>query len=815
VVPRTALAQVQTAQSLQHKFGRSRIVVGLAQPTSCRGILERGENDRTEGFGREIMDELGKTLGFEVAFVEFKDGSVFEPLRDREVDVISAVSVINERFEQLAYTSPVVVARGIVVTRKGADAPSGIQGLQHLRVSVANGGIAHQWCVSRGIKVNVAGALREALRDVRDGRADACVTTQLAARVDMQNFAIEELEEHPLDDTSFWRGFALAVRPSDTDLLSDLNAGLETLRQNGRFDAIYDRTIGRYQPREAPSLVSRRDAALAAGACLALAVAWGIGWVLSARRLRANTLALRESEQQMRELAECFPGLVYKYVLTTDGERAGLFANAKAEEWATLFPGFKVFGDYRETLLPSMHPDDRERYIHATDEARRTSLFMDVEYRMIDAQGKQHWMHSRIVPRHHARGTVWQGFLLDVTELRLAQQERHDLAEQLARTQKLESLGLMAGGIAHDFNNLLTAISGQIGLARIKLDPESPSAEHLNAAIDAVSRAGDLSRGLLTFSGRDLQNKSSLDLAAAVESSIPLLRGMVGTGVTLEWVNPGHPVGSVADRIQFEQVIMNLVTNASEACGKSGLVSISAGFESLTARDLALCSLNGDAVPGTFAAIRVKDTGSGIASSDIARVFEPFYSTKFAGRGLGLAVVATIIRRHHGALRIESHSGTGSVFTVYFPMQDAATPAPAKSFIPAPVRTGEVLVVDDEPAVRRITAQMLEFKGWRCVQAADAQDALREVSDPNRRFQLVVVDVTMPGVSGPELVSMIRQRDSELPVVMMSGYAMEDSRWHDVSRQADAFVGKPFSSDDLMIAAETAMRLKPSRHSRH
>lgn len=784
---------------LVHRWPRSKLVVGLSTPHYCRGLLMYQADGSVGGFGRDIMVEVGQALGLEIEFVELDKRDAIEALSAGDVDAVSLMGVLDDRLDRIGYTAPVVVARGAMLMRDGEKPPADLTELAKLRLTAASLGVAHQWCASRGLAFNPNRSLRDAMMDVRDGRADVCITTQIAGRVDMEAYHIAGLTEHPLNDGGLWRAYALAVRTGDSDLMADLNAAMAVLRQNGRFDSVYDATVGPYQPREAPTTVDARSAVMIGVLLSVIAAAWCLAWVLSARRLRERTQTLTARESELTRLADSFPGVFYNYTLTHDGRRIAGYVNAHGPQWETLFENFKLFGDYRETLLPRMHPEDRERYVAATTVARESSGALDIEYRLLDRALRYHWIHSRIVPVETPEGTDWQGLLLDVTELRTAQYERQRLTEQLAQSQRLESLGLMAGGIAHDFNNLLTALGGQIELAASKLPPAAASLQHLDAARGGVRRATELARQLLSFSGKDPHSKEAVELGATVDSLLPLLATNVPPAVVIKPLEQDQPVHCLADRMQLEQVVMNLITNAAEACGPAGSVWIDVSTRLLDAAALSLCTFRAEARPGKFACLCVRDNGSGIGSDAISRIFEPFFTTKFAGRGLGLAVVATIVRRHGGAIAVTSTPGEGSTFKVYLPACEA--PAEASPTTLAAPASGAVLVIDQEPTLRAVAAHMLELKGWRCVQAADAESALAHLASDPDGIAFALVDSALANAPECELLSELRRFNPSLPLVLMEDHASVLAH-----EEGAIHLGKPFSAAQLMVAADQAVR---------
>ncbi|HJU83649.1 MAG TPA: PAS domain S-box protein [Holophagaceae bacterium] len=402
---------------------------------------------------------------------------------------------------------------------------------------------------------------------------------------------------------------------------------------------------------------------------------------------------------------------------------------------------------------------------------------------------------------HYEGRQVIQSVLRDVTEARKVQAEKEDLQRQLFQAQKMESLGILAGGIAHDFNNLLTGMLGHADLALTHLDANDPLHRHLEAVRKTALRASELTRQLLAYSGRGAFVLRKLDLTGMVEEMAELLEVSVPRAVSLKLdLGRGLPAIEV-DAAQIQQVVMNLVINAAEAMGGTeGTIRLSTGMERLDAE--AIRGLQGgEARPGEFVFLRVADTGCGMDEETLARIFEPFFSTKFTGRGLGLSALLGIVRGHGGGLRVRSSLGDGTVFTVYFPAAQGpiAEPAPAPGpAVSEKAGSGLVLVVDDDDMVRAVARQSLEMYGYEVIEAADGAQALDCVRDQGRHIRLVVLDATMPNLSGESTLRELHALLPELPVLLSSGYAEGETLERFPDLGTAHFLPKPYGPKDLL-----------------
>jgi PAS domain S-box-containing protein len=380
--------------------------------------------------------------------------------------------------------------------------------------------------------------------------------------------------------------------------------------------------------------------------------------------------------------------------------------------------------------------------------------------------------------------------------------------EAVRRTQKLESLGLLAGGVAHDFNNLLVAILGQTSLGLSRLPADSPARANLEKAVRAAERAADLTRQMLAYSGRGHFQVTSVDLNALILDNLHLFEVAVPKNVRLQsTLEPSLPWID-ADVGQIQQVVMNLITNAAEAIGeRPGTVTVTTGSRAVGIRDTALWRHTGEPLaPGTYVTLEVQDDGQGMSPAVRDRIFDPFFTTKFTGRGLGLAAVLGIVRGHKGGLQVESEAGRGTLFRLVFPRSHRAA-ASREAPRPAPrPASGTVLVIDDEEVVREAVADVLESEGIRYRLAADGDAGISVLREHGREIGLVLLDLSMPGRSGEETFRELRKVDGGVPVVLSSGYDEQEARSRFAPRDLAGFLQKPYRSPTLVAEVRRCLR---------
>ncbi|MCA1827505.1 MAG: ATP-binding protein [Myxococcales bacterium] len=395
---------------------------------------------------------------------------------------------------------------------------------------------------------------------------------------------------------------------------------------------------------------------------------------------------------------------------------------------------------------------------------------------------------------------------IDVTARQRAQEERARIQEKMLQTQKLESLGVLAGGIAHDFNNLLTVIQGNAAVALARLPDGHPVREPIDDIVGAAHRAADLTRQMLAYSGRGRFEIRPLDLRQQVREIANLLRSSIPKKVALRIDEPPYLPTVQGDPSQMHQVVMNLVLNAAEAIGeRDGDVTVGLGEEEVGAEG------GGDLVgrerlaDGRYVRLTVSDTGTGMDEKVRSRIFDPFFTTKSTGRGLGLAAVLGIVRGHGGALRIDSTPGRGTRFDVLLPAAGARA-YPAKSGEPSASRgRGTILVIDDEEHVRVATARLLSAMGYDVLEASDGEQGAEIFKLRGGTVNAVVLDLTMPHLSGEETLALLRTIDPAVRVVFFSGYAENELAERLEPLHPAAVLHKPFTRQQLAAAVEAAL----------
>ncbi len=420
-------------------------------------------------------------------------------------------------------------------------------------------------------------------------------------------------------------------------------------------------------------------------------------------------------------------------------------------------------------------------------------------------QGRR-WFQTLLVPIRDDQGIIRHllGFSRDTTQRKLTE-------AALEQASKLESLGVLAGGIAHDFNNLLTAVLGNINLAQIQLGELSPAIPFLENAEKTVLRAAELTKQMLAYSGKGRFVVHPHDLNRVVEEMVHLLQVSISKRITLRFnLRPDLPAVE-ADAAQIQQVVMNLVTNASDAIGDAdGVIALTTEVKDLNADEIAQGMPSQQLSPGRYVVLEASDTGCGMTSEVMARIFDPFFSTKATGRGLGLSAMLGILRGHGAGIQIVSQPGYGSTFRLYFP----ASPEPSRQREDVPgLRvnqfTGLSLVVDDEDVLRETAAAALRTMGFEVLTARDGQEAVEMVEARPEAFRLVLLDLTMPRMDGRQAFQALRRLRPDLRIVLSSGYSEQETVQAFLGQGLAGFIQKPYTLQELGRTVAEAMAQKP------
>ena len=501
-------------------------------------------------------------------------------------------------------------------------------------------------------------------------------------------------------------------------------------------------------------------------------------------RERAARAAAEESERRYRSLAEAIPQIVW-----TANHPNGEFDYVN-ERWGrtTGAPYTSALG---HTWMELVHPDDRDSVAEKWRASRSRRVPFEAECRLQSADGTFRRNLIRGVPVAKEPQTLtWLGTFTDLEDQKRAE-------ELIGHKQKLESIGLLAGGIAHDFNNLLVGIIGAVSYALDILPPDHESRTMLEVALTSGERAAHLVRQMLAYAGKGRFIVEKVDLSELVHKTWDLVRGSIPSSIQVQFLTrPGLPTLE-SDPSQIEQIIMNLLINAAEAIpsGTPGRILVRTDVDHLKEP---LANSTFDLEAGQYLLLEVRDDGCGIDESIQSKIFDPFFTTKFTGRGLGLAAVQGIVRNNHGAILVESAAGRGTSFKILLPPANSAT-APKVVGIDD-VRQADaarILVVDDERTVLAVARRSLERSGHEVQTVSSGAEAIEKIRSGSDEFSLILLDMSMPGMSGIEALAEIRALNAAVPILLCSGYSEVEMRKRAAGLAVEGFVQKPFTAKTL------------------
>ncbi|WP_020470753.1 PAS domain S-box protein [Zavarzinella formosa] len=498
---------------------------------------------------------------------------------------------------------------------------------------------------------------------------------------------------------------------------------------------------------------------------------------------------LRQVQQRLTHVLASSPAVLFTLIVSDNQIRGMSWISDNLREML----GYAPADAYARNWWPdNLHPEEREAVVARNVAGLFGQGHVAHEYRFRHADGNYRWTRGEIRLIRDASGAPTEavGAWSDITE-------RKHLEDQFRQSQKMEAVGRLAGGVAHDFNNLLTVINGYGEMILGSVSADDPMRELVREIVDAGERASGLTRQLLTFSRKAIIEPKSLDLKEVVADVGRMLRRIVGEDIQLT-VTSDPRVGAVmADPSQMEQVILNLVVNARDAMPRGGRLMIEVRNVEL---DENYTRTHPDARPGPHVLLAVTDTGSGMSAATVARIFEPFFSTKGdRGTGIGLATLHGIVRQAGGHVGVYSELGRGTTFKVYFPQIDVHPAASKSGQFRAAMPKGRetILLVEDEEAVRAFAKRVLGGCGYTVLEARDGDEAVKLVAEHKNRIDLLVTDVVMPRIGGREVAERTAALHPTIKVLFLSGYTDDAVVRHGILEADVAFLQKPFTPMSL------------------
>jgi PAS domain S-box-containing protein len=780
-----------------------------------------------DGFSVDLLKEVIRASGLEISFTVAPWNQIKQQLAEGKLDVLPLVAYSAERDQVFDFTAPYLQMHGTIFVRKGNTSIQTEADLKDKELLVMRGDSAHEYAVKNQLsdKLTLVSSFEEAMRLLSRGRHDALIIQQLAGLmlqkklgitnlVDVSTFRESSLRMSAKPLSGFVQKFSFAVREGDRDLLGRLNEGLAIVITNGTYDRLYDEWFGPVLPApRIPWTAKVRYVLILTVPLMLLLAVIGIWYLerevkrktehltaeINERRqiesdLMDSERVLREREGFLQTLINAIPiPVFYKDVQGRylGGNQAFASFFGQAEE--------NFIGKTVLDILPKELAEDYHRKDQALLETGGHQRF---ESRLEIPSGKWHDVVFDKAVFMDSQGRV--GGLIGVMQ-DMTQQKRLEL--QMQQAQKMEAIGTLAGGIAHDFNNMLSVIMGNISFAQDEVlkvfsvneasgggGPARELAEVLSEAQAGAKQAQALTLQLLTFAKGGAPIKEATDLKQLVMSAAQFVCRGAKSKCTFDLSEDLWAVE--VDKGQINQAIQNLVINANQAMPQGGTVAIKSRNVEIGAGE------NPALEAGAYVKVTVADQGPGIPEQHLARIFEPFYSTKPTGSGLGLATTYSILQRHGGHIFVESEPGKGTVFQLYLPStRQAPTRLESPPVVNKHVGKGKVLIMDDQTTILRMLSRMLTRMGYEATGATDGAQAIELFSQAHQSqapYDLVILDLTIPGgLGGAETIGELLKIDPEVKAIVSSGYSNDPVMANYRQYGFSGVVAKPYAKDQL------------------
>jgi PAS domain S-box-containing protein len=655
-----------------------------AEPTRLRVKMEHasppfsalnpaGEPD---GFAVELLRRIAVDQGLNLEFDLRPWQHIYAEFKEGRGDILGLVASSEERASEMDFSLPFEKLVCGVYYHRDRTAVHTTADLRGLRLAVIKNAITHEFALRQpwGVVIRPYDSLGECVQAVERGDADAALGTQLVTDYQISVLGLKNVERSELTIPGISYDLCYAVQPGNKALLAKLNLGMLNLRLNREHEVLHEKWLG---PLERQKLRWRDvQPFLPPITAFLIAVLGVLFWQRRLlRRVSNQARAIRENEERLQLVFEGSQDGFWDWDVATgrvmrSPRWAGMLGYTPAE-----------VGHDRQWFHDHIHPEDLPRIVVDEQKLVEGKDQFAHEFRMRAKSGEWKWILDRgkvvardPVTRKPRRIT---GTHSDITARKLAEEAADKLEQKMQETQKLESLGVLAGGIAHDFNNLLSVVLGNASLARLESAETPANAARLDSIITAANRAAELCRQLLAYAGKGSYSIVRLNLNDLITETTRLLELSISKQARLEYALATALPTIEADASQLRQIVMNLVINASDALGENaGVIRLTTTVVHLPLRSSKDPGPEAELAPGPYVCVEISDTGCGMSPEVLARIFDPFFSTKFTGRGLGLAAVLGIVRTHKGALRVFSTPGKGSTFRIYLPVSQTQTTHP-------------------------------------------------------------------------------------------------------------------------------------------
>lgn len=739
------------------------------------------QDNKPVGFNIDLIRAAAEVMGLEVEVRSGPWDQILNDLENERIDVLTGMVYSDERARRFNFSTPHTLMSPGLFVREDSTIKT-LADIRDKEIIVQNRDIMHDYLLKHKLtsRIITVSDPPQALRLLASGKHDAAfLSSEVHGHYIAATFRLTNLRAIKTNIES--QPYCFSVTKRKPELVAKLNEGMSILKATGRYREISEKWYGVYEKKDWWNTIRYYVFALVLVAALFAASLLWSGLLRSQVKRRTGELLLREEElrrahadmekrveertaelfnsrRMLQSVLDTIPQRVFwkdRNSVYAGGNQA--FAQDRGYDKPAALVGKTDFETGLANLAERIRADDRR--VMETG-----SPLLNYEEQRRDPDGKLTWLRISKVPLRDKDGQVvgMLGMYDDVTEYKKMEQE-------LIKVQKLESVGVLAGGIAHDFNNLLTAILGNISLIKMELSPNTKAYEYLTRAETASQRAKDLTHQLLTFSKGGAPVRKTISAGEVIKTYARL--ALSGSKATCEFIMPDdlHPID--ADEGQLSQVINNLVINAVQAMPEGGRILIRCENVDI-GQESGLPLANGD-----YVKISITDEGTGIPEENLGKIFDPYFTTKVQGRGLGLASTYSIIKNHAGHITVASTVGSGTTFTIYLPASNAQAEAPEPETTRPLTGRGRILIMDDEELIREIAAAILTHLGYVVELAKDGQETIALYAGAlkaNEPFAAVLMDLTIPGgMGGKEVIKKLIEIDPNVKAIVSSGYSQD------------------------------------------
>ncbi|MFT5730496.1 MAG: signal transduction histidine kinase/ABC-type amino acid transport substrate-binding protein [Desulforhopalus sp.] len=757
---------------------------------------------KPQGFNVDIINAVTDVMGLKVEIDLGPWEEVRLQVEEGEIDALIGMFNTAERDKLFDFSIPHFIASYAVFVRDGSPIQS-LDDARNSKIIVQLSDLGHDYLKENAITqdIIIKKDWSDVLTSLAKGEGDCAIVSRLQGTQLIGNLSIANIKA--VGPPIIQRKYSIAVTQDNSVLLAHINEGLNIIKETGQYDQIYIKWFGIYTEQPLTFVKAFKYFFWVVLPLMALAVA-GLLWSWTLRRrvnLRTNDLnnellerrrtedALRRSENQLREIFEILPiGLWF-----TDKDGNLQRGNHMGQQIWGVEPNLPIseYGAIKGCRLPSRKPIEPDEWA-LVKTVREGVTIIDELLEIESFDGKKKTILSYTAPVLDDNGNIDGAIVVNVDI-----SDRMVLENQLRQSQKMEVVGTLAGGIAHDFNNILSVILGYAEMAKDDCQSGSSISKDLDEVLGAGNRAKGLVQQILAFSRQEDTERIILQPASIVKETIAMLRPSLPTTIEItQDIDTGTDLVFV-DPSQLNQILMNLCTNAFHAMEETGgKLDISLKEVTLSNEDLVH---EPDVTNGTFIQISIGDSGTGIAPTVKDNIFDPYFTTKETGKGtgIGLSIVHGIVKNYGGFISLYSELGEGAVFHVFLPVVEKEALTENEMNGQIPIGCERILFVDDEELLAQMGKSMLERLGYHVTVRTSSLEALETFQNQPDKFDIVITDQTMPGMTGSDLSRKMLQIRSDIPIILCTGYSTIISEEKAKAMGIKEFAFKPLAKKDI------------------